>query len=118
MFSRTPTGRASKGSVSIINIHDRLQLRFRVQGKRYYLSTGLADTLANRRLAQLKASEIEKDILYDRVIHAFETDRYYLSFRDKLKGDRILTRSHFHRSRHVSLELASCCCHCRIQART
>jgi integrase len=66
MFSKTVTGKASKGSVSVINSNDRLQLRFRVQGKRYYLSTGLADTLANRKLAQLKASEIEKDILYER----------------------------------------------------
>lgn len=66
MFSKTATGKASKGSVSVINSNDRLQLRFRVQGKRYYLSTGLADTLANRKLAQLKASEIEKDILYER----------------------------------------------------
>ncbi|WP_292860819.1 DUF3596 domain-containing protein [Nostoc sp. LPT] len=67
MFSKTPTGRASKGSVSIINSNDRLQLRFRYRGKRYYISTGLADTLNNRKLAQLKASEIEKDILCERL---------------------------------------------------
>jgi integrase len=66
MFSKTATGKASKGSVSVINSNDRLQLRFRVQGKRYYLSTGLADTPANRKLAELKAAEIEKDILYER----------------------------------------------------
>ncbi len=67
MFSKTPTGRASKGSVSIINSHERLQLRFRYQGKRYYISTGLADTPANRKLAEMKASEIEKDILCERL---------------------------------------------------
>ncbi|WP_392479326.1 Arm DNA-binding domain-containing protein [Nostoc sp. C110] len=67
MFSKTPTGRASKGSVSIINSHERLQLRFRYQSKRYYISTGLADTPANRKLAELKASEIEKDILCERL---------------------------------------------------
>jgi integrase len=63
MHSKTQTGRASKGSVSILNSHDRLQLRFRYDGKRYYVSTGLADTPANRKLAQLRASEIEQDIL-------------------------------------------------------
>ncbi|MBD2436214.1 Arm DNA-binding domain-containing protein [Nostoc sp. FACHB-110] len=67
MFSKTPTGRASKGSVSIINSNGRLQLRFRYRGERYYISTGLADTLNNRKLAELKASEIEKDILYERL---------------------------------------------------
>ncbi|MHC5733192.1 MAG: Arm DNA-binding domain-containing protein, partial [Nostoc sp.] len=67
MFSKTPTGRASKGSVSILNSNDRLQLRFRYRGKRYYISTGLADTPNNRKLAELKASEIEKDILCERL---------------------------------------------------
>jgi integrase len=67
MFSKTPTGRASKGSVSIINSHERLQLRFRYQGKRYYISTGFVDNPANRKLAELKASEIEKDILCERL---------------------------------------------------
>lgn len=66
MFSKTATGKASKGSVSVISSNDRLQLRFRVNGKRYYLSTGLSDTVVNRKLAQLKAAEIEKDILYER----------------------------------------------------
>lgn len=75
MFSKTATGKASKGSVSVINSNDRLQLRFRVQGKRYYLSTGLADTSANQKLAQLKASEIEKDILYERFDSTLERYR-------------------------------------------
>ncbi|NJO42361.1 MAG: DUF3596 domain-containing protein [Cyanobacteria bacterium RU_5_0] len=66
MFSRTPTGRASKGSVSVINTHDRLQLRFSYGGKRQYVTLGLPDTTANRKLAELKAAEIEKDILYER----------------------------------------------------
>jgi integrase len=66
MFSKTPTGRSSKGSVSILSTHDRLQLRFNFGGKRHYLTLGLPDTIANRKLAQLKAAEIEKDILYER----------------------------------------------------
>lgn len=63
MYSQRLTGRASKGSVSILSSNNRLQLRFRYEGKRYYVSTGFADTPANRKLAQLKASEIEQDIL-------------------------------------------------------
>ncbi|MCC5622828.1 hypothetical protein [Nostoc sp. CHAB 5715] len=34
---------------------------------RYYISTGLADTSSNRKLAELNASEIEKDILCERL---------------------------------------------------
>lgn len=66
MYSKTPTGRASKGSVSILSSNERLQLRFHYGGKRHYISTGLADTPANRKLAEFRASEIEKDILYER----------------------------------------------------
>ncbi|MGL5064106.1 MAG: Arm DNA-binding domain-containing protein [Microcoleus sp.] len=66
MYSKTLTGRASKGSVSILSSNNRLQLRFRYEGKRYYVSTGLTDTPANRKLAQLKASGIEQDILCER----------------------------------------------------
>jgi integrase len=66
MYSKTLTGKASKGSVVIISSNERLQLRFSYGGKRHYISTGLADTLNNRKLAEMKASEIEKDILYER----------------------------------------------------
>jgi integrase len=66
MYSKTPTGKASKGSVSILNSNGRLQLRFSFGGKRHYLSTGLPDSVVNRKLAELKASEIEKDILFER----------------------------------------------------
>nr|WP_103123746.1 site-specific integrase [Nostoc cycadae] len=66
MYSKTSKGRGYKGSVSIINSNDRLQLRFHYGGKRHYLSTGLLDTPTNRKLAEYKAAEIEKDILYER----------------------------------------------------
>lgn len=63
MYSKTPTGKASKGSVVIITSNDRLQLRFRFAGKRHYLSLGLPETRENRKLAEMKAREIELDIL-------------------------------------------------------
>ena len=66
MHFKTPTGKASKGSVVIISSNNRLQLRFNFGGKRRYLSMGLPDIPVNRRLAELKAAEIEKDILYER----------------------------------------------------
>jgi integrase len=66
MQAKTPTAKASKGSVVIISSNDRLQLRFSFGGKRRYLSMGLPDIPINRRLAELKAAEIEKDILYER----------------------------------------------------
>jgi integrase len=66
MKTKTPTGRASKGSVKCILSNGRIQLRFHFAGKRHYISTGYPDTPHHWKLAQLKASEIEKDILYER----------------------------------------------------
>jgi integrase len=66
IYSKTPINKSSKGSVVIISSHNRLQLRFSYGGKRHYLSIGLPDTPTNRKLAELKASEIEKDIIYER----------------------------------------------------
>ncbi|MDJ0708099.1 MAG: DUF3596 domain-containing protein, partial [Leptolyngbyaceae cyanobacterium MO_188.B28] len=63
-----PTGaakrkKASKGSVQIKVSHDRLQLVFTFGGKRHYLSTGFSDTPTNRKLAEMKARQIELDLL-------------------------------------------------------
>jgi integrase len=63
MYSKTPTGKASKGSVQIITSNGRLQLRFRYAGKRHYISLGFPDTPENRKLAEMKVREIELDIL-------------------------------------------------------
>ena len=58
--------KAPKGSVRVKNSNDRLQLVFSYGGKRHYISTGLTDSPTTRKLADLKAKEIEKDILYER----------------------------------------------------
>jgi hypothetical protein len=55
--------KASKGTVQIKNSNERLQLVFSYTGKRHYLSTGFTDTPANRKLAEMKARQIELDIL-------------------------------------------------------
>ncbi|WP_228038278.1 Arm DNA-binding domain-containing protein [Nostoc sp. LEGE 12450] len=67
MYQDSSRERGYKGSVSIINSNGRIQLRFHYAGKRHYLSTGWLDTPASRKLAKLKAAEIEKDILYEQL---------------------------------------------------
>jgi integrase len=63
MTSKIPTGKASKGSVQIHISNSRLQLQFRCAGKRHYISLGLTDTSTNRKVAEMKAREIELDML-------------------------------------------------------
>ncbi len=55
--------KSDKGSVQIKVSNNRLQLVFRYAGKRYYLSTGFADTVVNRKMAEQKARAIELDII-------------------------------------------------------
>lgn len=59
-------GKATPGSVVVIESNKRLQLRFRLDGKRQKISLGLADTKENRRIAQIKAGEVERDIALGR----------------------------------------------------
>ena len=66
MYLEPASRKAFKGSVQIKNSNGRLQLVFSYGGKSHYLSTGFVDSAANRRLAEFKAQEIEKDILYER----------------------------------------------------
>jgi integrase len=56
--------RAKPGTVKIRCSNDRLQLIFSLDKKRYCLSLGLSDTPFNRKQAQDKALEIERDIQY------------------------------------------------------
>ena len=73
MYSKSKGRKASKGSVQIKNSNGRLQLVFSFGGRRHYLSLGFDDTPANRKLAELKAREIELDILSG---HFEGTDKY------------------------------------------
>lgn len=66
MYSKSSAGRVSKGSVAVLSSNGRLQLRFSYEGRRHYLSTGYPDTPQHRKLAEIKAKEIDKDILYER----------------------------------------------------
>ncbi len=63
MTNESSKRKSSKGTVQIKISNERLQLVFRYAGQRYYLSTGFSDTVANRKVAEMKAKQIELDIL-------------------------------------------------------
>ena len=63
MYSRNRK-KSKNGRVQIRNSNNRLQLVFTFEGKRHFISTGLGDTPYNRKQAQDKALEIERDIAY------------------------------------------------------
>ncbi|WP_238178472.1 Arm DNA-binding domain-containing protein [Calothrix sp. 336/3] len=63
MAKQSPKSKSSKGTVQVKTSNDRLQLVFRFAGKRYYLSTGFTDSVANRKVAEMKARQIELDIM-------------------------------------------------------
>ena len=50
------------GTVNVRSSNNRLQLVFTFEGKRHFVSTGLGDTPFNRKQAQDKALELERDI--------------------------------------------------------
>ena len=63
MHSNNLQRKATKGSVQIKVSNGRLQLVFSYRGKRHYLSLGFPDTSQTRKLAEMRAREIELDIL-------------------------------------------------------
>lgn len=58
--------KASKGSVSVQSFQGRLRLYWRINGERRYFSLGYPDTAQHRKIAKLKAGQIERDILFER----------------------------------------------------
>ncbi|MFB2981894.1 Arm DNA-binding domain-containing protein [Microseira sp. BLCC-F43] len=60
------TTKRQKGRVTLRSCNGCLQLRFTATGKRHVLSLSLADTPANRKVAQAKAALIESDLAWDR----------------------------------------------------
>jgi integrase len=55
--------KARKGTVKIENDKGWLRLRFSHGGKRYAFALGVPDTLLNRKIAEVKAQQIELDII-------------------------------------------------------
>lgn len=64
--SQRPKSKASGGSVQVKSSNGRLQLVFSYAGERKYLSLGLSDSPATRKVAEAKAKLIESDIIYER----------------------------------------------------
>ncbi|MCU0570064.1 MAG: DUF3596 domain-containing protein [Oculatellaceae cyanobacterium Prado106] len=67
MYSKSTPKKASSGSVQIKVSNGRLQLVFTYAGQRKYLSLGLKDSPATRKVAEAKAKLIESDIIYERL---------------------------------------------------
>lgn len=58
--------KSPKGTVSVVTQDNMLRLRWRIDGKRYVLPLGLADTPLHRRIALGKAAEIQADVAFER----------------------------------------------------
>jgi len=63
---KSGTGRALKGSVSVLSFQNRLRLQFRVDGKQRVLTLGLDDTPENWKKAEIIARQIELDLGSDK----------------------------------------------------
>ena len=60
----TLTGKSSRGGITIESFHGRLRLRFRVVHKPYTISLGVSESPENWKLAELKAKELEADLIF------------------------------------------------------
>lgn len=58
-----PRKKSTKGSVVVQVFKERLRLCWSHLGKRYFLYVGLPDNKVNRRVAELKAGQIELDLI-------------------------------------------------------
>ncbi|MGD1942340.1 MAG: Arm DNA-binding domain-containing protein [Leptolyngbyaceae cyanobacterium] len=57
--------KSKKGTVVVRVVTDRLRLIWSFCGQRYFFTLGLTDTKANRAIAALKATKIQRDIASD-----------------------------------------------------
>lgn len=63
MYSKTPTGKNSKGTPSIEAFQGRLRIRFRLNGQQKAFALGLADTSENRLRGESIARQMHLDVL-------------------------------------------------------
>ncbi|HEY9827485.1 MAG TPA: tyrosine-type recombinase/integrase [Stenomitos sp.] len=63
MDDRKSAPRTPKGAVAIQSLKGRLRLVWSYGGERYFLSLGLPDTKLNRKAAEIKARQIEGDVV-------------------------------------------------------
>ncbi|MEP0758690.1 DUF3596 domain-containing protein [Trichocoleus sp. DQ-A2] len=92
------TQKASKGSVGIESFQERLRLRLPRQlfgGKQKYLTLGLSDTSENRKSAEIKARQIELDIIsgnFDPTLAKYKPQTY-LTLIETIKPKQAITLS-------------------------
>jgi integrase len=60
-----PKGKTQKGTVTVHSVKERLRLVWSFCGKRYFFALELQDSRANRAIAELKAKQIQRDIVND-----------------------------------------------------
>ena len=65
MYSKTPTGKNSKGTPSVESFQGRLRIRFRANGQQKAFALGLADTSENRLRGEAIARQMTLDLLSD-----------------------------------------------------
>ncbi|MBO3461993.1 site-specific integrase [Aetokthonos hydrillicola Thurmond2011] len=63
MYSKTPTGKNTKGTPSLESFQGRLRIRFRINGQQKAFSLGLADNAENRLKGESIAREMHLDML-------------------------------------------------------
>jgi len=63
MYSKTPTGKNTKGTPSLESYQGRLRIRFRANGQQKTFSLGLADTDENRVKGESIARQMQLDML-------------------------------------------------------
>jgi integrase len=63
MYTKTPTGKNTKGTPSLESFQGRLRIRFRVNGQQKAFSLGLADTPENRAKGESIARQMHLDAL-------------------------------------------------------
>lgn len=73
--NKTPSGRAPKGSVSVVPFQNRLRLQFRFAGKQRVITLGLDDNTENWKRAEIIARQIELDIASG-IFDLASVDRY------------------------------------------
>lgn len=96
-----PRKKAPKGSVVVQAFKDRLRLRFTVQGQRYFLYLGLADSKINRIVAEGRARLIEGDIAtgnFDPTLAKYRTDGQAVR---SLTVCELFSQFHEHKSKHL-----------------
>ncbi len=71
-YNRKTTGNATpcekflQGSITIECVNGKLRLRFRVFGNHYTIPLGVSESVENWKLAEIKAKELETDVLFGR----------------------------------------------------